>query len=227
MVLALLVACAPVEPQAMQPAAAPDEASEEVSEDVLERTEDTGKEPAPVNDEIVALSDKADSVKGYSFVLARLPERSGERTYFVRDGKAKVKPARHIDMDGWSADYVFLDYEAETAVAYCLELASCRDEQLKQPVSFADWVVPLPEYWLPAAERGTLTGRQQFNSRQVIVVGWEADGQYYEAYLDSFYGLPQRVAIAADDEFADIVGGYEYQGFQTNAVSGEEVTPPY
>lgn len=223
LLITLLVACAP--------ARAPTAAQETPPVQKIPDTPYTAPQAAPPpsqdpNPDMVTLTGKASTIKSYSFNLAPLPQRAGDLRYFVRGSKAKILLVRQLPMDGWSADTVFIDYETNTATAYCLTL-SCKKEQHKSSVEFEPYAIKLPVQWLDEVKYATKVKALQYNSRPNTVVTWQNGALYYEAYLDNYYGFPQRVAIANDKEQSDIVGGYEYQEMTFNTVTEADVTPPY
>lgn len=182
---------------------------------------------APVNPEIAALLQKTSQVKSFRFDAVRLPSKGAFATYWVRDGKAKVKLITPIQMNGWSADYIFVDYEKKVANAYCLELTQCKGDNRVGPADFGTYGIWLPMDWRDAIERATPGRAVTFDMRPVTVVKWEADGSYFEAYLDNYYGFPLRIAKASDAEMTMITAGGEYRAMAFNTIKAEDVTPPW
>ena len=63
--------------------------------------------------------------------------------------------------------------------------------------------------------------------RPTTVVRWEEEGKTFEAYIDPFYGIAQRVAVLdLTTEPPKIMGGYEYLEVTYNKVTVDVVTPP-
>ena len=223
--LFVIAACAPAQgPRApdqvaQQPVIAPPTPSDE---HVAQPTD------AKPNAEVQALSAKAGQIKSYTFDLARLPSFTADVKYFVRGSKAKIKLVTPLRFDTWNADYIYLDYDARTATAYCIDLDFCKKLNRTESVSFEQYGIKLPQQWLDEIQYGVKKTSLQYNNRQVNVVAWQEGAVDYEAYLDSFYGYPQRVAmISGQGEDAKVIGGYEYQSMSFNTVKEEDVTAPY
>lgn len=180
------------------------------------------------NGEIEKIVDKSASVKSMVFDIANLPDKGAWATYNVRGTKARVDLVTPIDMVGWSADTVYLDYEARTAAARCIELAGCKDEGRGGALPFDDYGVELPTSWSDRLVYGEKTGTATFNDRQTTVVRWEEEGgRTFEAYLDPFYGTVQRVAVLdLAQEPPAVIGGYEYRNLAHNTLLESDVTPP-
>jgi hypothetical protein len=224
----LMLACQPAATPPVQHVPAPQ--AQDTDDQAVPEPQPQAPAPSPiarvVNADVAKLFERSESIKGYSFTLAELPKKSGENVYWVRGTKGKVKLATLRQMDGWSADYVFIDFGAQNAYAYCIELQGCKKEGRKGGVAFAEYAVPLPPSWIDEAQYGDKGRALQYNDRPVTGVTWDEDGRYYEAYVDNYYGMPQRVAIGSDPGMSTIVGGYEYQGMAFS-VTDADVTPPY
>ncbi len=224
-----VVACAP--PQAQQPAQAPPQAAPAQNASAPQAPAidkplvgaDTLRTPNAQTEQLLARSGQ---VKSVSFVPAALPGKTGKDTYYVVGNRTKVKLSAYRTMNGWSADTVYADLAARTANAYCINPSVCKGEQ-KGVVDFSQYDVPTPQSWLDDIRYGEKTGSLQFEGRPVVVVRWEKDGKYYEAYLDSYFGIPHRVAIATDADMQRIVGGYEYQTLAINSATADDVKAPY
>lgn len=206
------------------------EVVEEVIE-VVEPVEEPEEVPQP-NPKITKYF-RLENVKSYSFIPAiyylnrGLSDTDVRGTYEIRGGKARAETVPLLGMDGWSADYVYIDFEEESATGYCLELPACINDGLKGDVPFSDYDIPLPDSWVDAIQYGEITGSLTYNDRRAIVVDWESEGLYYQAYVDTFYGVPMRIIGTSDEKHANIVTGIDYRGIALNSVSDEVVTPPY
>lgn len=222
LVLLLIAVAACAQPQDPTPRALAPPSAEHA--DAPERTSIL---PPAKNDEIEAMFARAGQVKSYSFDAVRLPDGNAFGTYFVRDGKAKVELVTPVLQNGWSADYVFVDYTTRTANFYCIELAGCKKERRVAPAEFSAYGIPLPLEWREQAVLGGKAKAITFEQRPATVVQWEAGDRHYEAYLDNHYGFPLRVAIAEDPGMTRIVGGTEYRALSFNSVAAEDVAAPW
>ncbi|HEX2557019.1 MAG TPA: hypothetical protein VHK86_01735, partial [Nitrososphaera sp.] len=182
----LVAACAPKEapaPATPEPTAA--QPTPKPAEPVPEAKPDT----RIVNDDISKIMQKADSVKSFSFTVAKLPDRSSSDTYYVKGTKIRIDPVRKLyrDMD---IDVVYLDTVAKTATGYCLPTKGCTAKNVARSLNYDDWIVPLPPQWMDQAKYGKTAGSLTFYSRPVTKVKYQVDGKYYEAYIDNYYGFP-------------------------------------
>ncbi len=226
--LALLAACAP----AAQEPAAPGVPAREPTARTGPTPEAAEADNQPLlrtkNAEIEAMVEKSSGVKSISFDVASLPDKRAWATYHVRGTKARVDLVDDLLMNGnWYADYIYLDLEKGTAEARCIDIAACKDEPHSGAVPFDRYDIELPQDWGSRVVYGEKTGGVTYNSRQTTVVRWEEDGKTFEAYLDPFYGIAQRVAVLdLTTEPPKITGGYEYLEVTYNKVTAETVTPP-
>jgi len=94
-------------------------------------------------------------------------------------------------------------------------------------VEFSKYSIPLPKDWIEQIQYGEITGRVTLNDRPAAVVEWEADGLYWQATIDMYYGIPMRVFGASDPEISDIVTGIDYRGLALNTVKQPDVETPY
>ncbi len=178
------------------------------------------------NEDVRKIVDKQSGVKSMTFDIATLPDMGAWATYYVRGTKARVEPASLLKLDGWSADVVYVDFAAKTAIARCVELTGCKKEGRSANVDFARYDVELPSDWGERAVYGERTGGVTFNSRQVTVVRWEEDGRTLEVSLDPFYGVAHRIAVLdLSKDPPAVIGGYEYRDIVFNTVTESDVTP--
>ena len=199
-------------------------------EDVVEEIQEELRQPNP---EVTQYFSRQDQVRSFSFIPAvyykdrGLTETDVRGEFLVYEDKARADLFPVEGMGGWTADTVFIDYSDETAMAYCVDVKSCKDQQKKTRVDFDAYSVPLPKSWIDSVQYGEVTGRVTLNSRTSIVVDWEADGLYWRATVDTYYGIPMRVFGASDPEITDIVTGVDYRGIAFNNVKESDVESPY
>lgn len=175
------------------------------------------------NPEVVKLYARQGQIKSYSFDLARLPDRRGSATYFVKGDFARVKPPFE-SVSSRRVDNIYLNFAKSTAVGYCDKSSTCTDPNSAIPLSYSDWEVPLPISWADDAQYGKIAGTVTYFSRPVTRVQYQKGALYYEVYIDNYFGYPLRVAIATDQDFKDIIGGYEYRNIAFNVVQDKDVT---
>ena len=224
--LLLLVACSQSTPQATGTVktdttpTAPVTAQEETQTAVEAEPDTNAGDPATLK-----LFERNSQVKSYKFDLAPLPERIGTHTYYLRGNKVAIDP---LSNDGYSTgprfDKVYLDLEAMTATAYCVDDRTCRSTPGPHDLPFEEWTIIYPHEWIEQIKYGRKISSLTFENKPVSVVRYEADGKYYEAYIDNYFGYPQRIAIATDPEMENIIGGYEYRAMGFNTITEADVT---
>jgi hypothetical protein len=178
---------------------------------------DTTATPNPA---VIKLLERNGQVKSYSFSVANLPDRRGGPAYYVKGDNVRVEPT--IDfVKTEKYDIIYLNLRDQTAIGYCLK--NC--ETLNQAVSltYADWAVPLPLTWIEDMKYGEIIGSLTYFNKPVTRVKYQKDGEYYEVYVDNYFGYPQRVAIATDKEMTNIIGGYEYRSMAFNSLKDTDV----
>jgi len=214
----VLIACAPAQ------TAPPEQKLGEIGPSVVATEDDDTPILRRENADLRDMVEKQSAVKSVSFDVATLPDMGAWAKYYVRGDKAKVIPASAIDMNGWTADTVYVDFTAKTAEAYCIELSSCKKENRAATVDFARYDIELPTQWGDRVVYGERTGGVTFNSRQVTVVRWEENGKTFEAYIDPFYGVMHRAAVLdLSKDPPAVIGGYEYRDITYNTVKAEDV----
>jgi hypothetical protein len=171
---------------------------------------------------VLALFSKQPQVKSYSFDVAVLPDRSSSHQYFVKGDKVKIEPVTQLSFSGQPLEVVYLDRTAKTATGYCVRSGTCKNLE-GMPLDYDEWNIVLPQEWIGQIKYGEKTGTLTFFNKQVTRVRYQADGKYYEAYVDNYYGMPQRVAIASNPEMKTIVGGYEYRNMAFNMLEDSDV----
>jgi hypothetical protein len=222
--LAMLVAACSQSQQ--QPPAQPPQDQPGVQPPTPQQESQTGvqaqPEPRKENPEVVKYLQRNDLVKSYSFAVALLPDKRGAGVYYVKGDKIRIEPVRELQR---SADYdvIFLDMTAKTAAGYCLPRQGCVDENYAIPLSYDDWIIVLPSQWLEQIRYGTRTTGFTFYDKPVHVIRYQADGKYYEVYIDNYFGYPQRVAISTDERMTNIIGGYEYRQMAFNTVKDSDL----
>ncbi len=197
--------------------------------------QDTGSGGAP-NPALVALLDKAKAVKSYQFGWAPIEENSGkivtnlQRTYYVRDDKAKVTIPLPNKFDPHTfAPFVYLDYATKTARGWCTisELRDCSRDGEERTANFNDYVITLPPEWIDRIPTSAaLQDGQSFYGRPTKRVEFQDGDIHYQVLLDSFYGMPVRVGAYSDDAYQTLIGGVEYQGVAFNTVTPDLVAFP-
>jgi hypothetical protein len=175
-----------------------------------------------VNDDVNKMMAKASAVKSYRFTLAKLPEKSGTHIYSVKGTKIRVDPLAKLYYTQ-DIDVVYLDTVAKTATGYCLPEKGCNDKNVAIELEYNDWIIPLPTEWIDQAKYGKTAGTLTFFDRPVTRVRYEGDDQYYEVYVDNYYGFPLRIAVATDADMGNIISGYEYRSIAYNTVTDADV----
>jgi hypothetical protein len=212
-----LVACAKTEPA--MPAANPTPAAQPTPESVA-KAEPTQNAVDPT---VEKLFSRMSSVKGYSFDLAKLPDARAVGTYYVKGNKIKVVPVEELVLTQGNVDVIYLDLDKQTATGYCVLKGTCPDPNKEIPLKLDDWNVVLPPTWVDQIKYGKASGTLTFYDRQVTRVKYEAGGKYYEAYVDNYYGFPQRIAVSTNADGTSIVSGYEFRNMAFNKVTDADV----
>jgi len=175
-------------------------------------------------------------VQSYSFVYAPIemlrsgPTVSPGSTYNVRGTKVRVdvwhsqsiNPASNIDT-------VYIDTTTREVHAFCMsqQVTRCSIKGDPRPASYDDYVIKLPLDWLaeiPA--NATMSSGITFQNKDTRRIRYVADGKYYELLADTYSGVPLRVRIYGDPDYATLVGGVEYQQFAINFIKEADVIPP-
>ena len=215
----ILTACAPVADVAIpEPTITGPSPAAEPTDDAILRA---------ANAEIVQIVEKSAGVRSIVFDVANLPDKGAWATYRVRGSKARVDIVTPIPMEGWSADTIYLDLDAKTAEARCIALTGCKKENRRASTGYGPYGIVFPLDWGDRAVYGERTGTVTFNDRPTAVVRREEEGKTFEAYIDTFYGAAQRVAVLdLGTEPPTIIGGYEYRNMAYNTVAEADVTAP-
>jgi hypothetical protein len=171
---------------------------------------------------VVAILDRYSRVKSFSFQLADLPDMRGSHEYFVMGDKIRIDPVKQL-LDVGDIDVIFLDTTKKTAKAYCIDSSGCDTPNDAIAVDYDKYSIVLPPEWMTQIKYGEITGTQSFYNRKVQKVVYEANGKYYEAYLDDYFGMPLRIAIATDPGIKNIVGGFEYRQPAFNGLEETDV----
>jgi hypothetical protein len=217
--IALLVACAQQPATDLQPAKdTPAPVGGTPGPDVVEAKTDLTPNPA-----VIKLLENNGQVKSYWFAVADLPDERGGPFYSVMGSKARVEPTIE-QVTTLGVDVVFLDLDAKTATGYCIiGKSKCPDPNKQIPLSFDDWVVPLPPSYIEDLKYGEVIGSSTFLKRQVTHVKYHKGDLYYEAYLENYYGYPLRVAISDSQDMSNVIGGYEYRSMAFNSIKDTDV----
>lgn len=190
--------------------------------DLAGETQGDEAEAAP-NPAITKLLARNGQVKSYSFDVASLPDKRGGSSFAVKGDNILVTPLNEIKIKT-GADVIFLDTVRRTATGYCVRGTSkCANPNAPITMDYDDWSVPLPPSYLEDIQRGEIIGSLTFFNKPVTRIKYQRGALYYEAYLDNYFGYPQRVAIASDAEMTNIIGGYEYRNMAFNAVRDDQV----
>jgi len=222
----LLLACAPAGPTPTTTPPGVDVANADVPASANTTQAAAAAAPERKMDPAVAkLFANSGSVKSYSFDVAFLPDNRAPYKYLVKGNKAKIILLEQLVFPDGNADVVYIDYDQESAFAYCVKLgAFCTDLKRARAVNFADYAIVLPPSWIDNLKYGTKTRSLTFENVPVDVVQYAADGKQYEAYIHNYWGYPLRIAIK--NAAGDIVGGYEYRSMSFQDVKDADVTPP-
>ncbi len=210
----------------------PEPPVEEVVEEELVEEEEEILAPEP-NPEITKLFAKIDQVSNYGFSPARYNIERGETRaemkgkYWVKDDIAKIEVAPLLSMDGWSADYVYLDLSEESAMAYCIKLPNCLTQQISGEVDYEEFDFPRPESFIDQIQYGEIVTQRTVSNRPVAVIEWEENDQYWQAYVDTYYGLPVRIVAHSDADRTNIVSGWEFRDVSINSIKDSDVERPW
>ena len=214
----------------VKPAALPEKPSvvEEIKKEVL-------LDPA-----VKALIDASAKVQSIRFKYAPIEVSStgtsigASDTYLVRGSKIRVDIPKPITFNPKKdkttlIDTVYLDTEAQMARGFCLdrEAGTCSPKGVEHDVAYDDYAIALPSSWLERIPASAfLKGACSFKSREgTQSVRFESDGSWYDYCMDKT-GMPLRVSIYADEGYAKLTGGVEYQEFGVNLVREADVVPP-
>ncbi len=190
----------------------------------------------PMDADLAALIAKSKKVKSYSFGWAPIEIVNGEpvttikHLYAVKGEKVRVEtpfPSKYNHAT--FVPIIYLDLATKSARGWCTnqEIRECPPEGEERPARFSDYIIKLPMEWLDEIPNdAVLKEGPTFFDRKTKTVEYEKDGQYYQLYLDAFYGVPVRVGIYSDPEFRTLTGGVEYQNIAFNKVYVEDVTWP-
>jgi len=193
--------------------------TQEITKDAV----DMKPETTSANPDIVKMFDRLSQIKSYSFTIANLPDMGGRHTYSIKGDKIRIDVLQGLYEAGGDIDVVFLDTTKKTAAGYCLQSASCDTPNNAVTMDYDKWMVVPPTEWVSQIKTGTKSGSLTFFNRPVTKVKYSAGGKYYEAYIDNYYGMPLRIAIATDKEMTKIVGGYEYRTMAFNTVKDDQI----
>lgn len=177
-------------------------------------------------------------VQSYQFIYAPIlllnsgPTVSLRSTYSVRGTKVRVDvwhPMSAPIIAASNIDTVYLDTATKEAHGFCMsnDPTKCSIQGDPRPATYDNYSIKLPLDWLadiPAD--ATINNGVTFQNKNTEQVRYAEDGQYYELLIDSYSGIPLRVHIASDADYATIVGGAEYQQLTINYVKDADVTPP-
>ncbi|HIH25085.1 TPA: hypothetical protein HA251_08690 [Candidatus Woesearchaeota archaeon] len=187
--------------------------------------EKPGDEPdATPNPAVTKLLTRNSQVKSYSFDVALLPDKRGGAHYDVKGTLIRVTPLSDQSAET-GADVIFIDTVARTADGYCVRgKTKCLDPNAPIAMDYDEWIVPLPPSYLEDITYGEVIGSLTFFNKPVTRIKYQRGALYYEAYLDNYFGYPQRVAIGSNPEMTDIIGGYEYRNMAFNTVQDDQLT---
>lgn len=178
---------------------------------------------AEPNPAIVKLLERNGQVKSYSFDVANLPDKRGGSSFAVKGTAVRITPLNELSTKT-GADAIFADTATRAIAGYCIRGESrCDNPNTAIPLDYDEWMVPLPPSYLEDIKYGEIIGTLTFFNKPVTRIKYQRGALYYEAYLDNYFGYPQRVAIASDPEMTDIVGGYEYRNMAFNSVKDDQV----
>jgi hypothetical protein len=198
------------------------------------------EQPEPLREEkslapeIEALVSKVSKVKSYQFGYAPVEMNSGEMTaveqhiYRIKGDKIKVELLEPMTVAQKTFfNYVFLD--GDEARGFCIKekLNVCEEDIVERTGDFSAYKIKLPEEWLDHIP-GSATMKKGPSKwkRQTNVVEYLKEGQYYQLFLDSFFGMVMQVSIYEDAAMENLVGGAEYRDMLFNQVTEDEVLPP-
>jgi hypothetical protein len=212
-----LVACA------SEPVATPPANTQTTTQPTAQEAADAEPTVNEVDATVNKLFSRSGQVKSYSFDLAKLPDARAIGTYYVKGDKIKIIPVSELVLPQGNVDVIYLDLATQTAIGYCSRAGTCNDPQKQIIMKLDEWNVVLPPDWVNQIKYGKTAGTLTFYDRTVTRVKYEADEKYYEAYVDNFYGFPQRIAVAEDPEMTKIVSGYEFRNMAFNKVADADV----
>lgn len=173
--------------------------------------------------EVIKLFDRQPQVKSYSFDVVKFPSKVATATYKVRGDGVRIETVEDIAVADEVMDFIFLNKTAKTATGYCERGGGCDDANQAYSLEYSRFDIVYPHEWIPQIKYGQKVGSLTYDNKPVTRIKYQADGKYYEAYVDNYYGMPQYVAIASDPEMTKIVGGYEYRNMGFNNVKDTDV----
>lgn len=224
----ILVACAKQSEKQIAVETDNEKTGEEPSTEKEEITTEKPSKPTSPTGIMVDYWSKAEKVKNYKFLRAKLPLSKADDRYYVKDNKIKIELMMPQTVPEGRFNTVYLNTETKKAVGRCLDVIMCKKENLNKPypASYDTYIMKLPHEYLQEIYAAEKVGSKQFDQKSVDVIRYEKDGNYYEAYLYSYYGMPLRVAWYSDPERTKMISGWEFRDFAVNSVTDEDVTPP-
>ena len=252
LLLALLVACAPMEAEEKEAAPEKEETKEPieketVDEKVIEPKKETApKETAPAPKEpetkVTAPKDLPEAIKSKidaantklkSMVyLYASPENQGRflDTYHVLGDKVKVK--LYEDNEYVEAEYfdtVYLDTTKKTATGRCENKRRCMSSRVDNTgkvfdANYDDYRRKTPYEWLSDITTAEVVGPEIVDRRSVLKISYPKGETTVEMWLDNTYGIPLQLKVIYPNEEENM---YQYSNFQFNTLKEEDVTPAF
>ncbi len=165
---------------------------------------------------------KVDSIKSYEYYYQTSDNWDLIRDkYYIKDNKIKINlfEVNYYNKKHYF-DTVYLDTNAESAVAYCEEPghSRCSDSDKEFVVSYSDFIIKTPEEWVKEIDYAEWAGTEQLDQRAADILEYENDdGTTTRMWVDSFSGLARQIWIYRGDT-ENIVEKYGFRDLAINSV---------
>ncbi|MDA1196657.1 MAG: hypothetical protein O2779_01705 [Nanoarchaeota archaeon] len=163
-------------------------------DDVEVAVDDVEVDESPVesvlSDEVAGLLEKSLKLKSYSYSY----DAPGSSTIPIIDVKGKnIKIAySEVNVDDRDAFYhlIYIDTEAETAVAYCTRNSDCNGKVGKtKDLVYADVVPVTPVDWLQQVTTSTKLGERRVEDRDTLILDTNIGALFVESYYGFLYQI--------------------------------------
>jgi len=192
---------------------------------VVEETEPATTQQ--MNPKVQALLDKTDSIKSYEFFYQTSDNWDLIRDkYYIRDNIVKIK-LFEVNWYNKKAyfDTVYLDMDAETAVAFCEDTSHsrCEDSDKEFVIEYNDFKLKTPKEWVNEIEYAEWVGTEQLDKRSADIVEYDNnDGTTTRIWIDSYSGLARQIWIYRGDT-ENLLDKYGFRDLAINSVKADDV----
>ncbi len=209
LVLAFMVACAPVQKESSPTSKT--EAKVDVGQSVEKAIEP--KQEIPI--EVKELLDKSKIRVNSAYYKYRGPE-TGNNFYefYAKGNKIRYKPALEIKTldKPESYDTIFIDKIAKTAESYCMA-AYCTYKGKKQDLNYAYTYISTVLDWVDGLIQAKKIGEEVIDNRNT----WKIETNKGILWIDTFYGIPLKVESSGKT--------YKFEQISVNSVQDADVMP--